>query len=863
MNNKWTSIGLTNKDVLMMRKLYGSNEIEKPHSKSFLKMLLESLGDPIIKILLIALAIKVVFLFRDFDWFETIGIVVAIILASFISTISEYGSEQAFKRLQEESSKIKVRVKRNKQIMEVSVDEVVKNEIVLLNAGDKIPADGILISGELNVDESILSGETKEKIKTLNTDTKLFRGTTVYAKEGIMQVTEVGKNTFYGSIASNLKNPEIDSPLKIKLRNLAKIISKIGYIGSILVVISYLFSVIVISNNFNINAILDTVTNSKLMIGHLLYSLTLCVTIIVVSVPEGLPMMITLVLSSNMKKMLKSNVLVRKMVGIETSGSLNVLFTDKTGTLTKGKLEAVGIVTYNNELYKSMESMKKYSKLENLVEKSILYNNESIFVDNHTIGGNVTDQALLNFIKKSNDCIIEKKVPFDSKNKYSISIYKNNLYIKGAFEVLLSRCSYYYDNFGRKKVVDKLYISNVVNSYAKKGYRILLLAIKENTEFLDDINDLIFAGIVLIKDEIRESSIEGVQTIKESGIQVIMITGDAKDTALSIAQELDIASKEDIILNSNELSILSDQELKDIFPKIKVISRALPSDKLRLVNIAQSMNLVVGMTGDGVNDAPALKKADVGFAMGSGTEVAKEAADIVILDDNISSIGNAILYGRTTYKSIRKFIVYQLTCNVCALIISIVSPLIGINTPITIIQMLWINMIMDTFAALAFSFEPALKEYMKELPKNKNENIMNSYMYSQVLISGSYSALLCILFLVLPSLNGFIRIDLNNRYLMTAYFALFIFIGICNAFNSRTTRINIINRLKENKLFIFVFTFILAAQIVLIYYGSDLFRTYGLNIKELLFVGILSLSVIPIDMLRKYILKRHYKITTI
>ena len=311
--------GLTKKEVENSINKYGTNKLVEIKENSFFKLLLESLGDPIIKILLIALAIKVVFLIKSFDWYETIGIVIAIFLASFISTISEYGSEKAFKRLQEEASLIKCRVKRDNKIIEISIEDIVVGDIVLISSGDKIPADGILIEGSLSVDESSLNGESKEKYKNINDG--LYRGSIVVSGIGTMLVKNVGKNTFYGRLAIEIQEKEPESPLKIRLRGLAKVISRIGYVGAFFVFISYLFSIIVINNNFDINLIKDTITNIPVITGHILYALTLAVTIIVVAVPEGLPMMITLVLSSNMKRMLKNNVLVRRMMGIETAGS--------------------------------------------------------------------------------------------------------------------------------------------------------------------------------------------------------------------------------------------------------------------------------------------------------------------------------------------------------------------------------------------------------------------------------------------------------------------------------------------------------------------------------------------------------------
>ena len=858
--------GLSNEEVEKNRRIYGTNSISNVKTKGFFKLLLESLGDPIIKILLIALAIKVIFLFRDANYFETLGILVAIFLASFISTISEYGSEAAFRRLQEESSKILVKVLRNGKVTEIPIEEVVKNDIVVLQSGDRIPADGYLLKGDLRVDESSLNGEAKEAKKYppmnsnhLKDENKLYRGSVVYNGDAYMLVTEIGDKTLYGSLASEVAESAPTSPLKLRLQGLAQFISKIGYCGAVLVTISYLFSVIVIDNNFDPDLIMNTLTDFRVMADHLIYALTLSVTIIVVAVPEGLPMMITLVLSSNMRRMLKSNVLVRKLVGIETAGSINVLLTDKTGTLTKGKLEVSEIITADNIHYKNRNMLKQNEKYYEEVYTSLYYNNDSKFDGKEVIGGNGTDRACLKFLTEDKNIkrrVIDK-TPFDSKEKYSkVTLDNNKTYIKGAIEKLLPNVTYYLNKFGEEKILlNKKLIMSMADNLTKKGIRLLVLC---STKQKEKLENLTFIGLVAIKDELRPEAKEGVSLIRSAGINMIMITGDAKKTATSIATDVGLLDKEDLVLTSEELSKLSDEELKKIVGNLKVVARALPTDKSRLVRVLESMNLVVGMTGDGVNDAPALKKADVGFAMGSGTEVAKEAADIVILDDNILSISKAILYGRTIFKSIRKFIIYQLTVNMCALILSIIGPFIGINTPITIIQMLWLNMIMDTFSGLAFSFEPALRSYMYEPPKPKSEPIINSYMIGEVLFTGLYSAILCILFLKLPIVREFIRVGEDYKYLMTAYFALFIFIGIFNAFNARSERINIFANLSKNKVFIAIILFIISVQIYLIYHGGDLFRTYGLKANEFFIVLVLAASVFPVDFIRKLFLRKHH-----
>ncbi len=853
-------MGLNEKEVIESRKRYGTNEITKQKQNTFMHLLLESLGDPIIKILLIALAIKVVVLFRDFDWYETIGILIAIFLASFISSISEYGSEKAFSRLQEEQLKTTAKVRRSGKIIEIPSGEIVVGDIVMLSSGDKIPADGYLVKGNLSVDESALNGETKEAKKlskngpVISDNNRVFRGSVVYNGEAEMLVRFIGDNTILGKISQELQEVVPESPLKIKLRGLAKTISRIGYIGAFLASISYLFSSIVLENHFDLDLIMATITNFPVMFNHLLYALTLSVTIIVVAVPEGLPMMITLVLSSNMKKMLKDNVLVRKLVGIETSGSLNVLLTDKTGTLTKGVLKVTEFVTPDLKVYKSNLDLKKSVNYE-ILYSSFFYNNASIISDDNIIGGNSTDRALLKFIGKSKE--INKKVinktPFDSAIKYSsVTLSDGTILVKGAKEVLLSKCKTYLNSFGKEaSLLNKKMIEKKIESYTKSSGRVLIFAYGKN------MDNLCLLGFVNIKDELRDEAKEGIRLIKSAGIKPIMITGDAVDTAEAIAREVGLIDiKSNLVLSSSDLEKLSDDEIKKKLSNIAVIARALPQDKSRMVSIIESMDLVVGMTGDGVNDAPALKKANVGFAMGSGTEVAKEAADIVILDNNILSISKAILYGRTIFKSIRKFIIYQLTVNMCALVLSIVGSFIGVSTPITIVQMLWLNMIMDTFAGVAFSFEAPLIEYMEEPPKKKDTPIMNKYMYSEIIWTGIYCALLCILFLKLPIFKTLIRTGENSKYLMTAYFAMFIFMGIFNAFNARTVRINTFANLSKNKVFIGIFGFIFIAQVWIIYNGGDIFRTYGLKINELILVLLLALTVFPVDWFRKYILKK-------
>lgn len=857
--------GLNNEEVKENRKKYGSNNISGKNTNTFFNLFIETLGDPIIKILIIALAVKTIFLFKDFDYFETIGIVIAILVASLISAISEYGSNKAFERMQEESSKINVRVRRNKKIIEISIDDIVKNDVIILSSGEKIPADGILIRGKLSVDESSLNGESKEVYKELTKDiniisdkNKVYRGTTIYDGTAEVLITKVGMDTLYGKMAKELTTGEDISPLKLRLTNLAKIISKIGYIAAILIAISYLFSKIFILNNFNLSIIKAIPLNT--IIGYILEAMTLAVSVLVMAVPEGLPMMITLVLSTNSKKMLKNKVLVRKMVGIETAGSLNILFTDKTGTITNGKMEVISILDGSlNEYTNINELLPSYRQI--LID-SIIYNNDSEYdsTTNKIIGGNITDKTLLSFAgqnKKDTIKIIDK-IMFNSQNKYSISIIEKNnkkiKLIKGAPDVLLKYTTNYIDENGKSKYLDKEKLMSIIKEKTNKGIRAIAISTSQSIYPTDNIRRNILVGIIFIKDEIRKEARDGLNLIKSAGINTIMVTGDSKETATSIAKEVGIVSNNaDVILSSNELNKINDDELKKIIPRLKVVSRALPEDKKRLVLLSKELGLVTGMTGDGVNDCIALKKADVSFAMGSGTEVAKEASDIVILDDNIVSISKAILYGRTIFKNIRKFIIFQLSVNVSAILLALIGPFIGVPSPITVVQMLWINMVMDTLAGLAFSYEVPRIEYMKEPPKKKEENILNKYMINEILSSGLYSLVLCIIFLKLPIIKS---LFVDNNHFMTSFFCLFIFLATFNAFNARTHRLNIFAHLSENKIFLLIILFIIIVQISITYSGITIFQTTRINIKELLITIVLSFSIIPLDIIRKIITKK-------
>lgn len=864
------SLGLSQKEVEASRMKYGTNDFTHQGRRSFLRQYLESFGDPIIKILLIALAVNLLVTLKHQNWFETIGIAAAVFLATFVSTVSEYGSESAFIRLQEEAARLSCRVRRKEGITIVPISEIVVGDLVLLQAGERIPADGFLISGNLNLDQSAINGESAEvaKIPLRTSETEwspeaknqLFRGTVVTGGEGVMEVKKVGDNTLYGSLARELQTDTVESPMKVRLAALAKNISRLGYTASILIALADLFHVIVMENQYQIPLMLAELSNPSLMFANLLHAALLAIAVIVVAVPEGLPMMITIVLSSNMLRMQKDHVMVRKLVGIEAAGSINILFTDKTGTLTTGKMTADRIVLGDETIYRHMKDCT-HRELRRLLGLSCCYNNSADYIKGKVIGSNSTDRSVFEFaLPIFSELAGYRKVsmqPFDSVSKYSyahVSGEKELILIKGAPEKLLPRCKSFYTSAGIR-CQSAPQVKSAMKEMTDKSMRVLVLAVADSIHSPETC-DLTFLGLLGMRDSVRLGVNQSVDLVKGAGIQTVMITGDNKETAIAIAKETGIiASDRDLVFQSSELGEMSDQKLRQLLPHLRVVARALPSDKSRLVRLAQEVGLVVGMTGDGINDAPALRKADVGFAMGSGTEVTKEASDIVILDNNFASITKAILYGRTIFKSIRKFIVFQLTMNLCAVGISLISPFIGVNSPVTVTQMLWINMIMDTLAGLAFAGESPQKEYMKEPPKSRNESIINRTMMGQIVITGCYTILLCTAFLKMDCFRDLFHYSENYIVFMTAFFTLFVFSGIFNAFNARTHRINLFAHLRENRVFCITMAAISCVQFLLIFFGNDVFRTHPMPTGEIIQILLLSFTVIPFDFCRKIALR--------
>ena len=868
--------GLTSAQVQESLTKNGNNSLTQPPKETFLHKLWLNFQDPIIRILIFALLINIVFVYTGHgDWIETAGIFLAIILATFVSTYSEYSNESAFQKLQEEASLISCKVWRDGAPTEVHIDDIVVADAIILQAGDKIPVDGILLDGEIKVDQATLNGESEEANKQIapkdfawgvgNIDfldaNKLFRGSVVVEGQGVMRAIDIGDSSVYGKLTQELKDDERDSPLKVKLTELAGQISKVGYSVGVLIVLA-----VMLHNIFSAPSVGAYFADVPGLLQDLVQAAILGIIIIVMAVPEGLPLMIAVVSSLNMKKMLRDNVLVRKLAGIETAGSLNLLYTDKTGTITKGKLEVVDFLIGDGTTFPSFGNLP--DKIKELTFANCLLNTSAAVADGKVIGGNMTEVALSNYLSGYNvDLNLEKIrfIPFNSFNKYSLAHVRGSYdfcLIKGAPDKLINYAQEYFDAAGNLCPLTaelKLTLDKKMITFAENSIRMLGLFTYPQSFEGDKLpgEGLRLIGVACIRDDVRPEAIEAIEEVQNAGVQVVMITGDRKETAMAIAKDAGIFREStDIVWTSDELAALSDEEVKKYIPNLRVVARALPMDKSRLVRLSQELGLVVGMTGDGVNDSPALKKADVGFAMGSGTEVAKEAGDIVILDDNFLSIKKAILYGRTIYNSICKFITFQLTINFSAVAINLIAPFIGIARPLTITQILWINLIMDTMAALAFGGEPALAEYLKEKPKNRQAPIISREMAINILLAGAYMTFIAILFFKSTTIDHWFRNAPDHIYTYTGFFCVYVFMAVFNAFNVRVNSMNLLKNINRNVGFLQIMALIVIVQLVLTFIGGKVLRMTPLTKVEWIIVVAMSFSMVIVDLMRKFVFKK-------
>lgn len=880
--------GLTDKEVEDSRSKFGSNEIPDSEPTTFWEEFKETFGDPMIKILLaIAVLMIVMFFFGYAEIYEPLGTIVAVLIVAFVSAKTGVASDTKYRELKDSTKKDQCKVHRNGVVAVIDVDDVVVGDKVLLQSGDKIPADGILVSGDLRVDNSALNGEAEECKKNAVTEDvqladditgdtfvdgySLFRGAVVFDGEGILDVRKVGLKTMMGKMAEEMQEDEPDSPLKVKLAKLAKQISTFGYIGAIVIAILYLAYFVTSEGGVSAFFALGMET----VVKKIVEAVSLAVVIIVCAVPEGLPLMISLVLMQNTSKMLDHNVLVRKAEGIETAGSLNILFSDKTGTITKGMLEVVDFFTADGKSI-AIPELPKHERTKELLDFAIGKNTQSMYDGEHrVIGGNATDQALMKFIGEATfrsleadkENMVTKSQGFNSTNKFSQARIdrQGKTFYKGAPERLLAQASKYLDGNGEVKEINQAALNEKIDALAAKAMRVLAFGYSEQEMTENKINnDIVIIGLVGIRDDVRPEAREAIQEVQKAGIQVVMITGDRLETAVAIAKDAGLLrGSGDKALSSAQLNEMSDDEVKKIIPNIRVIARALPTDKSRMVRLCQEMNLVVGMTGDGVNDSPALKRADVGFAMGSGTEAAKEAGKIVILDDNFKSIKDAIWYGRTIYHNILKFCKFQLVINVAAVVVSAIAPFFGVEEPLKVTHLLFVNLVMDGLGAIMLGNEPALKKYMDEKPRRRDESIVSKKMMAQILTMGAWLTFISFLYLKLPFFRNLFATEEQH---LTGYFVLFIVSALFNGFNVRDDRFGIFKGLNENTGFLKVFFTIILVQALIVNAAlvpftaftwiGNMFSCVPFGIQGWVAVALLAVTMIPVDLLRKAVVER-------
>ncbi len=875
--------GLTDQEAEASRKKYGSNEIPDSEPTTFWDEFKETFGDPMIRILLaIAVLMILMFFFGYAEIYEPLGTIVAVLIVAFVSAKTGVASDTKYRELKDRTEKDHCKVYREGKITIIDVDDVVVGDKILLQSGDKIPADGVLADGSLRVDNSALNGEAEECKKTaaedgfeladeITGDTfvdahSLFRGAVVFDGEGVLDVRKVGLKTMMGRMADEMQEDDVDSPLKVKLSKLAGQISVFGYVGATVIAILY-FAYFVMSAG-GVSAYFSA--GAEQIIKDIVNAVSLAIVIIVCAVPEGLPLMISLVLMQNTSRMLDHNVLVRKAEGIETAGSLNILFSDKTGTITKGSLEVVEFFTADGQVIPVPE-LSGHPGVKSLLDLAIGKNTQSMFDAQHkVIGGNATDQALMKFIGEdtfrtlegNKDYQITASQGFNSMNKFSQARIDSTgrTYYKGAPERLLGKAGKYLDKDGNVQTIDKAVLDQKIDALAEKAMRVLAFGYSEKELEENTIHDdLVIIGLVAIRDDVRPEARDAIAEVRNAGIQVVMITGDRLETAVAIARDAGLLKDDsDRALTSAQLNEMSDDEVKKIIPQIRVIARALPTDKSRMVRLCQEMNLVVGMTGDGVNDSPALKRADVGFAMGSGTEAAKEAGEIVILDDNFRSIKDAIWYGRTIYHNILKFCKFQLVINVAAVVVSAIAPFFGVEEPLKVTHLLFVNLVMDGLGAIMLGNEPALEEYMLEKPRRRDESIISRKMATQIGIMGAWLTIISFVYLKMPFFAGLF--DTQEQHL-TGYFVLFIVSALFNGFNVRDDGFAIFKGLDENTGFMKVFCIIVLVQALIVNAAlvpgvvftwiGNMFSCVPFGITGWAAVVLLAVTMIPVDLVRK------------
>ena len=812
--------GLTAAEVLQSRLEHGENVLTPPKQQSKWRLYLEKYEDPMVRILLVAALVSLALSFVKQDFVETLGIIAAIILATTVGFYFECDAARRFSILTQMGEEQSVKVMRDGRLQEIPRREIVVGDIVIVETGDEVPADGKLLEAtDLQVDESSLTGEllTNKEPHPLQRDGKeaypkdlLLRSSMVMAGRGCYQVTAVGDETEIGHVARQATEiTGVKTPLNIQLDRLAKLISKVG---SAIACTSFL---LFLGHDILTNTLWQT-DDYLGMAEVVLKYFMMAVTLIVMAVPEGLPMAVTLALALNMRRMLKSNNLVRKLQASETMGAVTVICTDKTGTLTQNRMTVSDVKCLTEDIRKDSDFFK-----------AIALNTTAT----HEVG-NPTEQALLRWLVSQgvdyqqirHDHPISSQEPFSTERKYMTTTVGDTTYIKGAPEIVTAMCELTKE---QQQQTD-----SQLKEWQQHAMRTLAIA-----------RDKTLLGIVAISDPLREEVPSAIRQCEQAGIEVKIVTGDTTETALEIARQAGIIESSSTVAPSKcnialsmtgvEFAAMSDEEALKVVGDLKVMSRARPTDKQRLVALLQRRGEVVAVTGDGTNDAPALNRAHVGLSLGSGTSVAKQASDITLIDDSFHSIAQAVMWGRSLYKNIQRFIFFQLIVNVTALLLVLFGSFVGTELPLTITQILWINLIMDTFAAMALASLPPSREVMQEKPRSKDAFIINKDMMSGIGIIGG------LFFLgMFAMLWYFERIKGVDPQELTIFFCIFVMLQWWNLFNARTlgSHHSAFRRLWACQGFLLVLALVLVGQWLIVTYGGQMFRTEPLSLKVWLYI---------------------------
>lgn len=875
-NSKKTLIsinGLSPDEVRKSREAYGTNKLSEAKQDTIWDMFKDAFKDICILVLLGALGIKVILallglaipsLAGENDAIEIVSILLAVALATGFSVLSDYRNQKRGNALQEEYGKTYAKVMRNGALESILTSDIVKNDVVLLQAGDKVPVDGLLINGKLKVSQAALNGESRDENKEAAVDmtdaetddfnslTKVFMGSVVTSGEAYMVATVIGDATELGKINQSLNEAEEAEVKDATTEKLEVIVGQIGKLGTFCGVLAGVLLVVcsLVRGNVAIEAgAIASLIAEAVMLGA---------SILIMAIPEGLALIVSLIQSMNSENMYKHNILVSHKAAFSDSAFLNILFSDKTGTITQGKLSLVEFILGNGKIISDLKTKKFID--------AITINNLAKVSEGKAIGSNNMDRALLTYAINNGydgtaqrEDIVKEVNGFDSEKKCATAELTNGITLwKGATENIIDKVTHFIDADGTEvkfSEADKKVVQQKMIDQSSRAMKLLSVAEING-------NKVTLLAVLCLRDDVRTDAIQTVKELHSADIQVVMVTGDMKETAVAIAKDAGILADEanEIVLTHEELERLSDEELKKKLPKLRVVSRAKPLDKKRLVSVAQQLGNVVGMTGDGVNDAPALKAADCGFAMGDGTAVAQEAGDVVILNNSLTSIKDCILNARTMMKSIGKFLIFQLTVNVSTLLMNVISPILGWTEPFSIVEILWINLIMDTLAAMAFGGEPVLERYMKELPAKREAKILTGYIKSAIGVASVFITLGSIL--ILENIGGVATMLTPSGcadpelYKKTIMFAFFIYSIIFNSFNTRSEKANLFEGIGQNKRFIYVMGSIFVLQTVIIEIGGSVFGTTMLTPKALLASMVLGFLIIPIDMIRKLIVSK-------